>query len=140
MEAAETSWYGFKWRTVIFFGMTMGELIRKDRSRRTYPCEQNKMLEASIQMSVFLESDNFLEMWVVDMSINPEQPFEYRFNNFAEILRKWCSWVGTKYFKIKILSILSWEFILVYPKEQDIPSFWGKIDSLSSWVSIQSIK
>ena len=38
-----------------------------------FTCEENKMLEASIKMSFFLQTHDLMKMWVIDMGINSEE-------------------------------------------------------------------
>lgn len=50
------------------------------------------MLEASIKMSLFLETHNLLKMRMVYVRIDTEQTFEYCFHNFSEVWRERCAY------------------------------------------------
>lgn len=59
------------------------------RNSSTYRCEENKMLETSVEMSFFLETNNLLEVTVIDVCINTKHPLQ---NRLHEILKVWWEW------------------------------------------------
>lgn len=53
------------------------------------------MLEAGIEMCLFLEADNLLKMRVVNVGINTEQPLEYGLHDIFKVWRERCSYEKT---------------------------------------------
>jgi hypothetical protein len=53
-----------------------------------YQCEECEVLEASIEMRLFLELHNNLKVRVVYVRIHPEEALEDRLDNIAEVRRK----------------------------------------------------
>lgn len=61
----------------------------KDSSTHRY--EENKMLEASVEMSFFLESHNLRKVRTIDVCIYPKQPFANPLHKILEVWREWFS-------------------------------------------------
>jgi hypothetical protein len=53
-----------------------------------YQCEEHKVLEASVEMCVFLELDDHLKVGVVYVRIHPEEALEDRLDNVTEVGRE----------------------------------------------------
>lgn len=57
----------------------------------THMSKEDKVFEASVEMSFFFKANDFLEMRMVYMGIHTEQSFKYCLHHILEVLRKWCS-------------------------------------------------
>ncbi len=51
--------------------------------------EEHEVLEACVEMVLRSQTHYMLEMRVVDVSVDAEQPLEYHFDNAHEVLREW---------------------------------------------------
>lgn len=58
----------------------------------TYTGKEYEMLEACVQMSFLLKAHDFLEVRVINVSINTEQSFEYSLHDLLKVGRKWSSY------------------------------------------------
>jgi len=53
--------------------------------------KEDKMLEAGVQVLDRFQMLDCLEVFVVDVSVHPEQPLHYRLRHLWKIARKWFS-------------------------------------------------
>lgn len=58
---------------------------------RTYISKEYEVLEAGVQMCLFVETNNLLEMRVVDVSVDSKQTLENGLNHLLEVSWKRCS-------------------------------------------------
>jgi hypothetical protein len=55
---------------------------------REYQCEEREVLEAGVEMRLFLEPDDHLEVRVVYVRVHPEEALEDRLDDVAEVGRE----------------------------------------------------
>ena len=53
-----------------------------------YQCEEHEVLEASVEMRLFLELDDHLKVGVVYVRVHPEEALEDRLDNVTEVGRE----------------------------------------------------
>jgi len=111
-----------------------------------YQCEEREVLEASVEVCLFLELDNHLKMRVVYVRVHPEEALEDRLDDITEVGRErnpcWHHNVepNTTWSDHKVPNNQNAVFQCSYGTKSQLPSFRGNMVSSSSWVSIQSIR
>lgn len=86
-----------------------------------YQREEHKVLEANVEMHLFLELDDHMEVGVVDVRVHPEEAFQDRLDNVVEVGRESSPLCNQETKTHMVMVMDSWSFVSQNVKEK-LPS------------------